>query len=274
MKTEAKLLSECGTTLVVEDDVGNKSKVEIEPGDYLVVEAGCLVGTPGARFTHPNIAATAKRVYNFRTYFRSGAKRWYEKAGVSHLFVIPRSAVKISPNGSTYIPAEINGVKVSFNVSGGGGSEMWTEWLRTEATISVNNTVKKLKAFAAVAVRGTALEPIAVKTLEPDQEERWNRMAAKANKGIREQVFKMIEEGKKPVVKLLPGYDSTEAVGLELYRRMKKVYVKEDKTAWTYEDTGPVKSMIVAADGYWGKVRVKMSQVDWMATAVANGIAA
>lgn len=273
MTTESKLLSECGTSLVWEDAEWKQSKVAIEPGDYLVVEAGCLVGKPGAKFTHPNIATTANRIYNFRTYFRSGAKKWYEKAGVSHFFVIPKSAVRITPNGSTYIPAEINGVNVMFNVGGGGDSEMWTEWLGTHVSISVNTPVKKLKALAEVSVRGTSFEPVAVKPLDAGDEARWNRLNAKANKGIREQVYKLIDDGKKPVVKLNTGLDTTEVVGLELNRRYVKVPLAEPGH-FSMESTGAVKSLIVAADGYWGKVRLKLSQIDWMATAVANGIAA
>lgn len=38
--TEPKLLSECGTKLVVDDTEGERYEVEIDPGDFLVVRAG------------------------------------------------------------------------------------------------------------------------------------------------------------------------------------------------------------------------------------------
>ena len=99
----SKLLSECGTEFVV--DAADKYVVAIDPGDYLVIEVGAVVGKPGAKLQHPNIAATVKRLYNFRTYFKSGAKRWYTKAGMSHYFVVPRSAITILPELFCALPS-------------------------------------------------------------------------------------------------------------------------------------------------------------------------
>lgn len=260
-----------GNLLVVDDAVGEQYQIEIEQGEYLVIEAGSVVGHAGARFEHPNVAATSKRVFEFKHYRHGGSKFWTAKAGVSHYFVVPRSEVKILPHkGYSYIKAEINGAKVTFNV-GGGTINGWTDWLRTHVSVFVNMRVKDLKAIAAVSVRGTELEPVVVEQMEPYQEERWNSMAAKANKKIRNQIFKMVEDGKKPIVKLNRGYTISECVGLKLDRQYKRVPMDEPGH-FSLEPIGAVKSITATAEGYWGNLRTKLSQIDWMATAIANGV--
>ena len=65
MEVKAKLLSECGTEFVLAEKTEKNDKyvIDIEPGDYLVIEVGAKVNKPVAKFRHPNIAATAKRVF-------------------------------------------------------------------------------------------------------------------------------------------------------------------------------------------------------------------
>lgn len=272
MTTESKLLSDCGNEYVIDD----KYKVEIETGDYLVVETGTCVGKAAANFTHPNVAATAKRVYEFRTYFKSGRKKWNSKAGVSNYFVIPKSAIKLLPEkGYSYVQAEINGVKVQFNVSGGSGFAgvgVWTDMLRINTQISMNHPIRDLKKIAEVAVRGTSLEPIQVKALEPQEEINWNQLAAKAKGNVKEEIVALIEAGKKPVVKLASGYQYSEGKAIEVVRRY--VRTKTGENTWQWGETGPIKALVIEADGHWGKLRAKLSQIDWYLTAQANGLAA
>jgi len=277
MAAEPKRLSECGTEYVIEQaipDKQDKYRVEIEQGDFLVIEAGAVVGKAAAGFKHPNVAATVKRVYNFRTYFKSGAKKWYEKAGVSHYFVVPRSAVTLLPEkGYSYVKAEINGVKVSFNVSGGGGGGEWTDYLRAHTQVSVNHPIRDLKKIAEVAVRGTPLEPIQVKPLEPQEEARWNQLATKAKGDVKDEVVALIEAGKKPIVKMLEGYSyggQTSGEGIEIDRAYKMRHTNAQKTECEWKKNGVVRAIILLVGGY--QVRVKLSQIDWYATAQANGL--
>lgn len=274
MTTEAKVLSECGTEYII--DAAEPYKVAIDAGEYLVVEVGATAGKASASFTHPNISETAKRIYHFRTYYASGHKRWRSRAGVSHYFVIPRSAVTLLPEkGCSYVKALINGVKVSFNVSGGGGPG-WTDYLHTHTQISINHKVSDLKRIAAVAVRGTKYEGF-VQIADPitaDEEKTWNRLAAKANGKLKAKICKLVEEGKRPMVQLLDGYSyggNGSGVASRVERRYKKVPITE--TSWQYEETGAVKSLVMDV-GYGDGVRAKVSQIDWFATAKANGIAA
>lgn len=274
---EPKLLSECGTLLVVDGTPGEQYQVEIDPGDYLVIRAGASAGKPSARFSHPNVAASGRSIHEFKHYRQNGGKFWTARAGVDFYFVVPRSAIKMLPEkGHSYVPAEINGVKVKFNVSGGTANG-WTDWLHTRTEISVGHSIRDLKKIAEVSVRNSPFEPIMVKPLDEGDEARWNRMAARLSSELIEKIAKMAEEGKNPVVKLLPGYTEKEGKVVEVDRRAKKIMLPhgdECLKRWRLEYTGAVKSLIVTAEGCWGRVRVKVGQVDWAATAEANGIAA
>jgi len=276
--TEPKLLSECGSVLTVDGTAGEQYQIEIEPGDFLVVRAGAAVGKPSFRFTHPNVAASVKTIHEFKHYRHGGSKFWTAKAGMDFYFVIPRSAVKILPEkGYSYIPAEINGVKVRFNVAGG-TKNGWTDWLNTCTQISVNHKVRDLNKLAEVAVKDSPLGEINPKGLEPDREIEWKRLAARATQGLIEKIAKMVAEKKAPVVKLLPGFEDKEGKAVEVIRRVKRVNLPpspEGFKRWRNEyNAGAVKSLILGIDGHFCKVRVKVGQIDWAATAEANGIAA
>jgi len=275
--TEPKLLSECGTLLVVDGTPGEQYQIEIAPGDYLIVRAGATVNKPSARFSHPNVAAFGKVLHEFKHYGgRNGCRKfWTAHAGMDFYFVIPRSAVKMLPvKGHSYIPAEINGVKVTFNVSGGTANG-WTDWLHTNTTIAVNHKLSDLKKIAEVAVRNSPFEPMVVKPLE--DETRWNQLAARASKGLVEKIAKLAEDGKFPVVKFLPGFEEKEGKVVSVNRRAKKTMLphgNECLKKWSTDYTGAVKSLVLVVDRYGCRIRAKIGQIDWFETAKANGIAA
>lgn len=200
MITTSVTLSDVKGMLVVDDAPGDRYGVEVEPGEFLVIEAGSLVGSPASRFAHPNIALTAKRIYHFKHYYPNGRKSWTSKAGVSFYLIVPRSAVQLLPEkGYSYIPGVINDVTVKFNVSGGttnGGG--WTDWLHTRTQISVGHCLRDLKRLAAVAVRGTPLEPIPGGEMDPDEARGWERLAAKQILRLAVGQTVMLEEGHTP----------------------------------------------------------------------------
>ena len=269
MTTGAKLLSDCGSEYVIDADY----KVVIEAGEYLVVEVGAKAGKPVASFKHANIALTQKKLYNFRTYFKSGAKRWYVTAGVSHYFVIPRSKVTLLPEkGYSYVKAVINGVKVSFSVSGCGAGN-WTDYLNTQTQISVNHKLSDVKKLAEVAVRGTGLEPVVSKELDDSEKADWENLVARANPDVKVAIFGMVDKGLSPVVKLASGYvfDGRGEGRAESLNRGYRWHDLGDGKK-TYQQDGKVKSVLLAIDGW--KVWAKVGQIDWAATAKANGLAA
>lgn len=260
------LMSDCGTEYIVDE----KYKVEIEAGDYLILHMGFATSHAGSKFQHPNIAATSKVVHEFKHYRKGGSKFWTSKAGVDHILVIPRNKITLLPEkGYSYVPAEINGVKVKFNVSGGTSGDGWADWMHTNVHISVNHKMRDLRKLCEVAVRNSPFEPIVVEGLTEDDMKRWNRLAAKSIPDYKEGIAKMIEAGKKPIIKLLKGYRYEEAEAVDIRRRYKKV-LGVDENHWTYEETGAPHRVIVDV-GY--KVAVKITQIDWHATRLANNLA-
>ena len=253
MSGEAKMLSECGGKYFP-DPTDPKYWVEIEPGDYLFVEMGFVVGKAGARFKHPNIAKTVRRVYGFKHYLRSGAKRWTHAPGVSHYFIIPKSAIKLLPEkGYSYIPAEINGIKIVFNVSGGGGGD-WTDYLRTQTQISVNHPKAALKKIAEVALPpgSCPFEIPEIKPTEGTEDYDWKVMVAR--KMVRPKIIKLVKEGKTPTVYLRAGCDY-----------MGETNGKADEIhSWKHD------VLVLSMGGY--RVNAKGSQIDWYRTACANGM--
>lgn len=273
MMTESKLMSECGTKLVLDDNPAEKYQIEIEPGDYLVIEVGGKVGKPVANFKHPNIALSVPKIYEFKHYRHGGGKFYTSAAGISHYLVIPRNKITLLPEkGYSYVKAVINGVKVSFNVTGI-GSGGWTDVVHTQTQISVNHPLRDVKKLAEVAVRGTAMEPIVTEQFDAGDKAHWELLAAKANPNVKATIYGLVEKGLNPVVKLLSGYvfeGKSEGKGIELVRGYKWHDLGEGRKS--YQQDGRVKSIVMTVDGY--RVRAKVDQIDWAATVKANGIAA
>lgn len=269
MITESKLMSECGTELVVDDNPAEKYRVEIEPGDYLVVSVGFGANKAAAKFSHPNIAATEKVIHEFKHYRRGGGKFWTSRAGVDHYLVIPKSAIKLLPEkGYSYVPAEINGVKVAFNVTGI-GSGGWTDIIHINTSISVNHKFGDFKKLCEAAVRGTTLEPIVCKGLEAGQEAEWDRLAAMAAPSVKDKIYELIEAGKKPIVCLASGYqydDKNEGEAIEIDRKYRMTKQADGTGKWS--EDGVVRYITILINGH--RVRVKRNQIDWAATAKAN----
>jgi hypothetical protein len=273
--TEPTLLSECGTKITIDEK--DKYHIEIEAGDFLVVSMGFTAGKPGAKFIHPNIAASRKVIHEFKHYRNNGSKFWSSRAGVDHILVIPRNQIKLLPEkGYSYIKAEINGVKVSFNVSGGTANG-WTDFLNTSTATSVNHKLLDIKKICEVAVRNSPLEPITVKALDQNEEENWNRLAAKATPKIKERIAKMVKDGEKPVVHFLTGYSyhgEKSGVAIEVNRRYKKVSIAERPGCFSLDPIGAPKAFILEVAGAYWKVNAKVTQIDWHKTAEANQIIA
>ena len=265
MTTEAKLMSECGGVYFVDTDY----KVEIDAGDFLVVSVGFGANKAAAKFSHPNIAATEKVIHEFKHYRKGGSKFWTSRAGVDHYLVIPKSAIKLLPEkGYSYTPAEINGVKVAFNVTGVGNGG-WTDIIHINTSISVNHKIGDFKKLCEVAVRGTVMEPIVCNGLEAGREAEWDKLAAAASPNVKDKVYELIEAGKKPVVRLASGYQyggKNEGEAIELTRKYKMTKQADGTGKWS--EDGIVQYVVMVIDGH--RVRVKRNQIDWDATVKAN----
>lgn len=264
MRTEPILLSDCGTNLVIDDTPKEQYQLNIEQGENQIVVMGFKANKPASKFTHPNISATVKRVHEFKHY-RRNSKFWTAHAGIDHYLVIPRNKILILPEkGYSYVKAEINGVKVSFNVSGG-TINGWTDMLGVKSHISVNHKLSDLKKLAEVAIPQTLTD-----IKQPDEYEvkRWNKLVADSNPNIKEVIAKLIEEDKKPYIRLVEGLTIKSGYGTGVRRRYKKE--KIDETHWNLNENGALKKIIGIFDGM--RYNVKLSQIDWAETAKANGL--
>ena len=95
-------------------------RVELPPGNHLIVVAGANMGEPAYDFDHPNIAAKKSELFEFKHYRKSGSKFWTSKAGISFYLVIPKAQIELLPEkGYSYVPVLIHGRKCRLNVSGG-----------------------------------------------------------------------------------------------------------------------------------------------------------
>ncbi len=246
-------LSDCGPRWTLDDTPGHEYHIQIDPGTHLAIEAGTLPGTPAARFTHPNIAATLQRLYHFRVGPR---RRWTARPGLSHYLVIPREAILLVPErGYSYIPALINGVRVRFNVSGGtlGCVSGWLDHLPTFTQIGVGHPLHDLQRLAAVAVRGTPLEPLPLTPLTPADLERWGHLAAEASLPLKQYVFRLVEQGSRPLVHLLPRYEydgHRSGPGISIAR------------TWRV----PRRAVAIILQIQNARVRAKLHQIDWFTT--------
>lgn len=267
MKLESpKVLSECGEKLVMCDDVGNEHQIVIEKGDYIVVVAGVDARTPSAKFVHPNVAVSCKKIHNFKHYLRGGGKKWTAKPGIDFYFVIPKSQIKILPQEpSSYIKSEINGLKVSFNVSGG-TIDGWTDWLGSTAWIGVGLSKRDLKKLAEVAVIGSEMEPVIPAVLDAGDEKHWNRMMISGK--VIEKIYSVCAKGERPKLVLGYGYDVNgvkEGFTEEAVRARKR----SSGGAYCFEKTGKPKNLIVRFPTRL--CLVKLNQIDFEETIKANG---
>ena len=279
MMTESKVLSDCGTCLVLDDTKDNRYEIEIAEGDYLFIEVGNKVNTPSANFSHPNICATRKKIYEFKHYRNNGGKFWTRSAGLSFYFIIPKTAIKILPEkGYSYIKAEINGVKVSFNVSGGGGSGVWTDYLGNSTQISVGHKLADLKKLAEVAIRNPELESkIKFEKLDENELKRWSELKISSDSKLKETIGKLVEEGLKPVIQLGDRWSycgRKQGIGVSVNRRCKKTNVEKMENGTTHynlEWIGALRNITIAlGDSAYERCRLKLSQIDWSETAKLN----
>jgi hypothetical protein len=127
-------------------------RVELPPGDHLIVVAGVFYGTAGSRFSHPNVVAKQSRMHDFKHYRENGSKFWTSRAGINLLFVIPKDKIHlVHEEGHSYVPVVINGEKCRLNVSGG-TKDGWTDWVRQRVHVGCGCSQKTLRRLADVAL--------------------------------------------------------------------------------------------------------------------------
>ena len=268
MITEPILLSDCDKNLLLDDK--DEYHINIEPSEYQLIRVAFYSNKPASKFKHPNILATRKKVLEFKHYRKTGSKFWTSKAGVEHTIVIPRNKIKLIPEkGYSYVKAEINGVKVTFNVSGA-TVQGWTDFLGKTATISVNHPLKELKKLCEVAVRNSPFEEMKIPKIDKNEEFTWNILDAKANPKIKNALVKLIEQKKEPTICLTNGYSPKSGYAIDCTRNQTWKRVKEGETTRLIPKDGGLKRITAMIGSL--RYSIKMNQIDWYETAKLNGI--
>ena len=130
-------------------------RVDLPPGNHLIVVAGVKMGEPAYDFDHPNIVAKKSELFEFKHYRKSGNKFWTSKAGISFYLAIPKAQIEILPEkGYSYVPVLIQGRKCILNVSGiGGGIDGgWTDYVRRVVDIGCGWKIAALRLLAGIAL--------------------------------------------------------------------------------------------------------------------------
>ena len=276
-------LSDAGTELLITPEP-DKYIVAIDPEiqkqGYLIVCAGSLAGTPSDNFQHPNYAVKTPSVHHFRTYYKSGHKRWRVKIGHDFYFIIPTNKIELPvKEGHSYIYGIINGVKVSFNVTGSYGCGCSTDYLTFVTSISCNHKLRDLKKLAEVSVHATDTHiPLEVidklaKPLSADSQRDYDRAYAE-KQGLKNLLALNASLTFIPQVKLNGDltYGSGEVADVvEVVYYKKLVYGEKKPDGWTpatYKDTARIKYFIVSING--SNFRTKLSHIDWAETLKLN----
>ena len=286
--TQPILMSDAGERWVLDDSPGSEYTLKIEPGRFLAVCFGQDARRPAAKFKHEMLAARRSRLHEFKHYRGDGSKFWTAKPGVDLWFIVPRTAIRLLPEeGHSYVPAEINGVKVTFNVSGGTAPGGWTDWIGSRVSVSVGHPVADLRKVAEVAVRDEAAEKELLAHLaasgDLDERSRWAFRQAVAAGPVAAALVARYKAGDKDL-RIFPAPGLTiqsggrvESVSFVRRASWRAPTAEESRTHPGVErvrvaaDSNRARSFIVRFDG--GAYRLPPSRVDWVRTAEANGIA-
>ena len=268
MITEKKLLSNCGDCLVLDDSKDGQYQIKIQESEHFVIIFGGTAGHASFNFQHPNIAHYSKKIMEFKHYHPIRGKFWTNSAGIDMFFVIPSNKIYILPEkGYSYVQAEINGVKVSLNVSGG-TTNGWTDYLGNIVHACVNMKIKDLKKIAEVAERGTSLEPIKTKELTEEDLKLWEEKASTYSKDIKknkEKFYDMVTSGKHLKIILQNRFsDYKNGRAMEIIRGMKEIR-NGNNIEW-HDNKGRVKYIIARFDDCYTERRVKLNQINWLET--------
>lgn len=246
--------------------------INIDQGEFLLIRAGQDARKPASKFEHPNISAKIKTLHEFKHCRKGGSKFWTAKPGIDFYLVIPKHEITILPEkGYSYVKGLINGVKVTFNVSGG-GCGTWTDRIFDKASISVGHSKRDMKKLAEVAVK----QDVHVKEMDESEEHHWNELYI--GKDAKQDLVDKYKTGQPVKIALLNGYHFTrndDRIGtVESIRFCQKTQWRK-ATPEEQAERGAVKIGNVVYTNRIQKLvarhyAIKPSQVDWTRTFELN----
>ena len=229
-------------------DLAPDYHIDVAKCDHLIIRAGVTLNKPAAAgFSHSNLIQRAETLHWFKRQLPQGGKRWWSRAGVDFFFAIPKAQIAVSEQpGYSYVHAEIGGVPVTFNISGG-TENGWTDWVRENVSIGINHPIRDLKriADAAISAEEATMRGIVV-ALEP--------LCPEDRKAFDQAAARVALSGK-----LRAGLTIVLAEGYSLGEE--KELVVERK----------IGCQIIASSRSGSSARVRYSNIDWLATAARQG---
>jgi hypothetical protein len=237
-----------GERFQVEDDY----RVELPPGNHLIVIAGAHMGESAYDFDHPNIVAKKSELFEFKHYRKSGSKFWTSKAGMSFYLVIPKAQIELLPEkGYSYVPVLIHGRKCRLNVSGGTGNGGWTDYVRQVAHVGCGWTVTALRSLAMIALNPADCPAQGI-TLEVEPLKAYQRAG-------------FVETAAAVTMRTRLGPDS------QVFLRNRWDYMGSHGP-FAVESRPHRKRYFICVSGT-ARVRVRYAAIDWAKTAEVNGVA-
>ncbi|MEK6832644.1 MAG: hypothetical protein AABY32_01240 [Nanoarchaeota archaeon] len=239
-------------------------KTYLPEGDYIIIVAGRLY--KGKDFTHANIAAKRYVVHEFKHYMRN-YKKWTAKPGVNYYFAIRKSDIEmLEGDAYSYVPVLIGGVKVILNVGGGSGFEkdIWENWVRDVAEISVNHPIKDINKIADIAISPSKFKELGI----PD-------ITFKTDKESLEYREREINHFNELVAKELI---SSKLVGMKVYTHNWATWLRpEGSTNIEYFDRVERPKNKRILKGYLNDYPhvyhiLKYDYIDWIKTCEMNGV--
>lgn len=225
-------------------DLAPDYHIEIAKCDHLILRAGITLNKPAAAcFSHPNVIQRVETLHWFKRQLPQGGKRWWSRAGVDFFFAVPKAQIAVSEQpGYSYVRAEVGGVSVTFNVSGG-TENGWTDWVREHVSIAVNHPIRDLKRIAAAAISAAEATRlgivIPIEPMSPEDRKAFDQAAARAALSG----------------KLRPGMTIVLGEGYSLGGE--KELLVERK----------IGRQLIASSRFGSSARVRYSNLDWLATA-------
>lgn len=245
--------------------------INIEPGEFMILKVGQDARKSVSKFQHPNVSAIVKNLHEFKHHRRGGSKFWTAKPGIDFYLVIPKSEITILPEkGYSYPKGIINGVKVTFNVSGC-GCGIWIDHIGNKVSISVGHSKRDMKKLADVAVK----QDIEVKSMDESEERRWHELMIAPD--AKQDLVSKFKAGKSVQIALLNGYHfgrqddrigTVEDIRFSRTTKWRKPTDEEAKRGTVKvgntEDTNRIQKLIAR------HCAVKPSQIDWTRTYELN----
>ena len=246
--------------------------VTLPDGENLVLICSQDARKPIAEFKHPNLAAVGNSILNFKHSRKGGSRFWTTIPGRDFYFVIPKSKITLIPTpGNSYVPIEVNGVKVSLNVSGGDWHDGWADHVSSCCHTRVGHTLKDMKALAAVAIP----ESIQPKAMDSSDQKAWeDAMNAHLCPPL---LVKAVQENKNPKIVLRTGYyfsaHQTEGPATEVAFGQKLKWEPDPndpkRRIGTLHKTARIRHFVIQSSLWGGGVRVPPSKIDWTQTLAA-----